>query len=237
MAKRTWSIKEAKRKGFASIWRNLLFSVAIVLITEIVDSLGTGIHFEVTAEDLEHAEAFMRSVLTWAYLGRVLAILGINLIVRIFVGNIASVGKNRFFLINRTGENAGLDNIFFGFRDQNYLPIFKAGVRRAAEVILWGLLLIVPGVIKYLEHSMIPYILAEDPKRDTNEVFELSKILTEGEKWNLFVFHLSFIGWEILCGLAGVFGSVGELLLNPYKAASEAEVYEMLKAKKQVTIA
>ena len=228
---RTWSIKEVKKRGIKTFSRNVLFSIAVCLITEVLEGLGTGIHIHVSQEDLQNLQAFFRSMFTAAFLSKTLLIFSGNVVLRLLVGNVVAVGKNRFFLRASEQDGEGLENLLFGFKNGNYVPIVLAGLRRFVEVFLFTLLFIVPGIIKYLEHSMIPYIQAENPQMDVKEVFELSKEMTEGEKWNLFVFHLSFIGWVLLCGLLGRFEFLGEMLLNPYRAASEAEVYKILKEK------
>lgn len=58
---------------------------------------------------------------------------------------------------------------------------------------LWALT-IVGGIIKYYEYSMIPYILAENPKLKRKDVFKLSKELMRGHKWELFKIDISMIG-------------------------------------------
>ena len=76
---------------------------------------------------------------------------------------------------------------------------------------------------------MIPYLLAENPDMPSEEAFRLSKEMTTGEKWNLFVLDWSFIGWILLgflvcCGVGGIF-------VTPYIEATYAEVYQHLKNK------
>ena len=66
------------------------------------------------------------------------------------------------------------------------------------KTLLWLFLFIVPGVIKAYEYSMIPYLLAENPNLSASEAFSLSKQMTTGQKADLFVLDLSFLGWIIL---------------------------------------
>ena len=95
------------------------------------------------------------------------------------------------------------------------------------KLFLWTLLLVVPGIVKAYEYSMIPYILAEDPSTSLNDAFAKSKELTKGQKMDLFVLDLSFIGWwilgTILCG-------IGNIFVDPYYQAASAEVYVALKS-------
>lgn len=94
------------------------------------------------------------------------------------------------------------------------------------KTLLWLLLLIVPGFVKAYEYSMIPYLLAENPNLSASQAFSLSKQMTIGQKMDLFVLDLSFLGWIILglicCG-------IGILFVLPYPEATRAEVYLILK--------
>ena len=89
-------------------------------------------------------------------------------------------------------------------------------------------LAVVPGVIKAYEYSMIPYLLAENPNLSASEAFSLSKQMTTGQKADLFVLDLSFLGWIILGALCC---GIGLLFVQPYPEATKAEVYLILKQK------
>ena len=70
---------------------------------------------------------------------------------------------------------------------------------------LWSLLLFIPGIIKAYSYAMTPYILAAYPDVRAKDALKLSMRMMEGHKLELFVLHLSFIGWAILssftCGI------------------------------------
>ena len=142
----------------------------------------------------------------------------------IFIGNVIVVGKNRYFIKNHV-ENPELGEIFSGFKG-NYLNVVKIMFLMDLKTLLWLFLFIVPGIIKAYEYSMIPYLLAENPNLSADEAFSLSKQMTTGQKADLFVLDLSFIGWIILglicCG-------IGILFVLPYPQATRAEVYLNLK--------
>lgn len=144
----------------------------------------------------------------------VASILGI--LYTIFIGNVIVVGKNGYFIKNNN-ENPELSEIFKGFKG-NYLNVVKT--------LLWLFLFIVPGVIKAYEYSMIPYLLAENPNLSADEAFSLSKQMTTGQKMDLFVLDLSFLGWIIL---GAICCGIGLLFVQPYPEATKAEVYLILK--------
>ena len=144
----------------------------------------------------------------------------------IFIGNVIVVGNNRYFIKNHD-ENPDLGEIFSGFKG-NYLNVVKIMFLMDLKTLLWLFLFIVPGVIKAYEYSMIPYLLAENPNLSASEAFSLSKQMTTGQKADLFVLDLSFLGWIILGALCC---GIGLLFVQPYPEATKAEVYLILKQK------
>ena len=93
---------------------------------------------------------------------------------------------------------------------------------------LWSLLFIIPGIVKSLAWSQVPYLLAENPGMSGKRARELSDQMTMGHKWDLFVLGLSFIGWNLLGALAC---GVGVLFVAPYVQATYAEAYAFLRAQ------
>lgn len=157
----------------------------------------------------------------------VASILGI--LYTIFIGNVIVVGKNRYFIKNHD-ENPELGEIFKGFKG-NYLNVVKIMFLMDLKTLLWLLLFIIPGFVKAYEYSMIPYLLAENPNLSASQAFSLSKQMTTGQKMDLFVLDLSFLGWIILglicCG-------IGILFVLPYPEATRAEVYLNLKESVEI---
>ena len=96
------------------------------------------------------------------------------------------------------------------------------------KIFLWGLLFIIPGIIKSYEYYMVPYILAENPGIDSRRAFELSKEMTRDEKFDIFLLALSFIGWYLL---GAITCGIGILFLEPYYQATFAELYQVMREK------
>ena len=154
-----------------------------------------------------------------------LVILVISFTIRAFLICPIELGCKRFFRKN-LDEPAKLSNIVFAF-DNHYLNVVKTMFLRMLFTFLWSLLFFIPGIIKSYEYRLIPYILSENPDMDYKEAFKLSKDLMTGNKWNAFVYDLSFIGWSILsvltCGILGIF------FVNPYKGSADAALYEAIR--------
>ena len=87
----------------------------------------------------------------------------------------------------------------------------------------------IPLYIKRLHYLCIPYILADDKDMPRKKVFELSKRMIYGDKWNVCVMHLSFIGWMILSALT--FYILHIFYVGPYIEYTTAAYYEAFKQK------
>lgn len=143
-----------------------------------------------------------------------------------FIFNPFHVGGCHFFLENSFVNTARFRLIIYGFKT-NYKNNVLTMFLRSLYTYLWSLLFIIPGIIKSYEYFMVPYILADHPELKSNEVFELSKKMMNGQKWNTFVLQLSFIGWHLLNMIT--FGLLGLVYVNPYIHATNAELYLKLK--------
>lgn len=144
-----------------------------------------------------------------------------------FVSGPVIVGKNRYFMEHRA-FGTKFERLFWSFRKGRYLNTVKTMFIMDLKIFLWSLLLIIPGIIKSYEYRMVPYILAENPGIETKRAFELSKQMTRGEKWKMFVLELSFLGWIILGTLCCC---VGVWFLEPYYEATKAELYQVMREK------
>ena len=104
---------------------------------------------------------------------------------------------------------------------KSWILIFMMGL----FVFLWSLLLVIPGIIKGLSYAAAPYILAANPELSGPEALNESKKKMHGNKMDLFVFYLSFIGWGLL-----VIPTFGLLLiwLIPYMSTAEANFFANL---------
>ncbi len=136
-----------------------------------------------------------------------------------------SFGFNTIFLRNLRGEPVGVEHMFDGFRD--FGRIFVTLLWQNVLVLLWSMLLLIPGIIKSLAYAMTPYILLDQPKLSTVEAIHLSREMMFGYKAKLFLLLLSFLGWSILCIITC---GIGFLWLAPYANSSVAAFYEDVRA-------
>lgn len=151
-------------------------------------------------------------------------IFGIVLAVLVF--NPIDLGARRF-LVKSLNESADMKELLYGF-ENNYKNVVKVMFFRDMSILLWSLLLVVPGIIKAYEYFMVPYLLGENPNLSTDEALQMSKEMMNGHKWNTFVLQLSFIGWDLLATVT--LGMVHVFYVTPYRNLTLAALFEKLNA-------
>ena len=146
--------------------------------------------------------------------------------ISVFLFHPIEVGTKRFFLKSLTTKTQ-IREVGFAF-DTGYLNVVKIMFIKNLKIILWGLLLFIPGIIKSYEYRMIPYLLAENPHMAEEDAFQLSRQMMSEQKWDTFILDLSFFGWELLS--ACTLGIVGIFYVQPYTHLTDAALYDTLSA-------
>jgi len=117
------------------------------------------------------------------------------------IGLIASgplvLGLAIFSLSISRNQDARLEQIFQGF--SNFGTSLGAYLLMILFILLWMLLLIIPGIIAAISYSMTFYILADDNSISAMDAINKSKKMMNGYKWKYFCLHLRFLGWALLC--------------------------------------
>lgn len=176
--------------------------------------------------------AVLRTVNAFLYesfgVGLLFAAAGLLLVFlyQIFISNLLQIGEKRFFLENHSYKQTYISKIFFLFKLRCLLPPAWVMFCRSFFQFLWNLT-IIGGIIKHYEYSMIPFILAENPRISRRDAFFLSRQLTARNKWRLFLLDVSFAGWEILSVLT--LGLLDFVFVNPYITICRAELYLSLR--------
>ncbi|MGD9199939.1 MAG: DUF975 family protein [Chitinispirillia bacterium] len=155
----------------------------------------------------------------------------IGSLINLIISGPLLVGLSIFFLHFIRDENTEVEQLFKGF--SLFLNSFKAYIIALIFIILWTLLLIVPGIIAALSYSMCYFIIADNPKIDGFEAIKRSKTMMEGHKLRLFYLGCRFIGWIIL-GILTL--GIGFLWILPYMITSFAKFYENIKDLKSPSV-
>ena len=151
----------------------------------------------------------------------------LSLAIYAFLSNPVEAGKCAYFYNARYGDSR-FGHTFGAFKSGRYMATVKIMFWRMLYTWLWSMLFVIPGLIKSLEYTLIPYLISENPNLSKERVFEISRRTMEGEKANLFFMQLSFIGWYLLGVLSCGFGLYFVL---PYHQATKAEFYACMRAK------
>lgn len=146
---------------------------------------------------------------------------GILLIVITIMVNIVGIGYTAYCLGVSRGEAVGYANLFDSFKFVG--KIILIGILMFIFVLLWSLLLFIPGIIAAYRYSQAFYIMLDNPDMSALDCIRASKEMMRGHKLELFVLELSFFGWAILCALT--FGIL-YIWYMPYFQVTYANFYK-----------
>lgn len=150
-------------------------------------------------------------------------------IIALLVGGPLSVGLARFVLKINRGEDADFGDLFSAFNIYGKATL----VYIIVNIIIYvgTFLLIIPGVIASLMLAQVFFILADDENISIMDCLKKSVDIMDGNKGELFILQLSFIGWIILtvftCGL-------GMIVLVPYMEVTYGNFYLEVSKNKEV---
>ncbi|HDR7622279.1 TPA: DUF975 family protein [Bacillus mycoides] len=120
--------------------------------------------------------------------------------------------------------SARIGDLFRWFSDGSKLmKSFLTYLLMYVYLMLWTLLLIIPGIIKSFSYSMTYFILNDRPEYTANQAITESRRMMNGHKMDYFLLCLSFLGWFLLSILTL---GIGFLWSAPYFYATSAAFYE-----------
>lgn len=222
------ALAEAAKKGTISEEE---FKEYINTAPSDIDELPQAVQDEL--KHISDSGASQRPTIDWDFLLPIimtvlvifLVVFTVLMLLAMFVFMPLQIGCYRYFVRARDDEGK-VDDVVFAFKD-NYKNVVWVMFVRSMKILGWTCLFIIPGIIKSYEYAMIPYLIAENPDMSSEEAFETSRKMMDGNKWAMFVLGLSFIGWVILgvftCGIGLI------LYVNPYINLTFAELYHRLK--------
>ena len=151
----------------------------------------------------------------------------VYILIQVLVNAIYQVSMKRVFMEGRKYDIVKPNRAAFLFKTKKVIKATWTITLALIYKYLWWLT-VIGGIIKSYSYALVPYIVAENPDIKANEAITLSRKMMNGYKFKLFVFRISFIGWDILdiltLGVSGVFFS------NPYKEAALAGFYNEIRA-------
>ena len=138
-----------------------------------------------------------------------------------------TAGLMGFFLRAVRGEQPVLENLFEPF--QQYFRYLWASLRITIFVILWLLLLIIPGIIAGYRYSMTLFVMLDNPGCSVKEAMTASSVIMRGHKLQWFFYSLLF-GLICFAGTLLTLG-IGLFWLIPLAWSFQAAFYEFIRPR------
>jgi len=151
---------------------------------------------------------------------------GMGPVLQVLIDGPLFLGLSVFALAISRDKEASISQLFTGFND--FIRTLVAYLLMGIFILLWSLLLIVPGIIAALAYSQTFFILAEDKSISAQEAITKSKTMMNGHKKQLFFLSLRFLGWFLLSILTL---GIGFLWSLPYFYVTLAKFYDKIAKK------
>lgn len=226
------TIRARARENLTGNWA---LSIAVAVVACLLGGMITGATFiptisaEMTARFpvLQELSDFLHKGVT---IGRITlgfreGVFGLSAFI---LGGVLQLGYATFLLKQHDGKEVSFHDLFSQFDrfGAGFVQYFLVNLYTA----LWGLLFVIPGIVKALSYAMTPFLMADNPGMSPSEAIEASQDLMDGHKMDLFILDLTFFGWNILAAMTG---NLGHILLNPYRNAAYAAFYRQILAERR----
>ena len=216
--------KELKDNAKQSLRGNWGWAIIVFLITAIIVGIftGAGHWLDETYINYDGTNIFYQFA---SPIGSIL----------LWIGSFIGLSRNIAFLELRDDQKEEKPYMaaFSVFTENRFGPELINFVLVSIFTFLWTWLLIIPGIIKAYSYSMTPYIVkdmvASGKQVGATDGINASKELMKGHKMNLFIFDLSFLGWNIL---AAITCGIGYLWVTPYYQTAKANFYRHIAGDK-----
>jgi len=133
------------------------------------------------------------------------------------------LGGAIFYLSFARDRSGRVGMVFKGF--EAFTTALGAYMLKGLLILLWSLLLIVPGIIAALAYSQTYFLMADNPRLGPLEAISASKRMMRGHKWKYVYLQLRFLGW-VLLGVLTL--GIGFIWIVPYMQTSFARFYDDL---------
>lgn len=216
--------KELKDNAKQSLRENWGWAIIVFLITAIIVGIftGAGHWLDETYINYDGTNIFYQFA---SPIGSIL----------LWIGSFIGLSRNIAFLELRDDQKEEKTYMaaFSVFTENRFGPELINFVLVSIFTFLWTWLLIISGIIKAYSYSMTPYIVkdmvASGKQVSATDGINASKELMKGHKMALFIFDLSFLGWNIL---AAITCGIGYLWVTPYYQTAKANFYRHIAGDK-----
>jgi len=202
------SAADLRKLGRDALAGNWLLAVFVTLLAALLGGIS---YFSFGSVSADH-------VMYWSVSTRVFfSLYGIFVFI---IGGAVELGLCCFYIHLQRQEEISVSDLFSRF--SIFGRAFLLRLYIFILVLLWTLLLIIPGIVAAYRYAMAPYLMSQNPELGVMQAVDISKRMMNGHKGRLFCLDLSFIGWFILGILT--FG-LGLLFVFPYLLSSRAAFF------------
>lgn len=131
-----------------------------------------------------------------------------------------AVGMQLVYISLWKREKVSVDVMFTSAFQENFGRKLCGMLLMELYTFLWSLLFVIPGIVKSYSYAATQYILAKYPNITADNAIKLSMRVMNGRKLDLFIFDLSYIGWQLLGALT--FGILNIFWVYPYYYTARA---------------
>lgn len=150
-------------------------------------------------------------------------------IIALIISGPMAYGMAVFTLALSRNEDAQFEQIFKGF--ERFGITLGTYLLMVVFIVLWSLLLIIPGIMAAISYSMTFFILVDEPHIGSMDAIDKSKRMMNGYKWKYFCLCLRYFLLALLCILTL---GIGFLWLIPYMHVGMANFYNDIKDNQMV---
>ena len=235
-----FELKANARKQMRENAPKLFFiSIAIVVILTVMSELqfrlpGTAAAYSKALERLAAGETPSLSLFFINYRPVGVMLAGLLLLIR----PVVEIGFMNYCLKTSRGGKGSFSDALDGF--QFFVKAILIRIITTILVALWSLLFLFPGIVAFYRYRQAYYILLDTPGKSALDCIRESKKLMAGNKLNLFLIDVSFIGWYICDMLIVILLPVPfslpivSIWLMPYTGLTSAAFYDRLMTQMAV---
>ena len=141
-----------------------------------------------------------------------------------------AVGLNRAVMENRFQRDVKIRRALAPFGNHKFLHVIGVMSIYIIVTALWWLT-VIGGIIKHYQYYCVPFLLAENPDLSWKEARDLSKEMTYGYKWKMFLAEMSYI-YLLIPAFIMPFSDL--FLVLPIDSTTGAELYFVLRQRPDI---
>lgn len=210
LLKVTTPSKELRRKSRQALKGSWFKSMLLLIVWGIFAGvISAGESFISSIISSMEASSGINSAIEGGSMATSAGFIGIIIVLLVYVAafilaSAFTLGVNTYFLKIAKEKPASIGDLFAAFREGAVFRSAGIASMQFVFIFLWSLLFVIPGIIAAFRYSQAFYVLAEMPHKSVSECMNKSKELMSVNKSKLFWLDLSFIGWWLLSGIAGI---------------------------------